>query len=63
MLRRAILRHANGKDLGTKSVPEDCYAVKYGGSTFVMAGVETVEGEPPRAVYQMTNTYHFNDLD
>jgi len=62
MMIQATLTKPCGKILGTKSVPEDCLAVSYGGATFVRVGASNGV-TPPSALYQMTNTFHFNDLD
>jgi hypothetical protein len=60
MMVTARLTHRNGKMMGTKSVPEDCLALRYGGSTFVRTS--SVDGANS-AIYSMTDTYHFNNLD
>lgn len=60
ILSRLIRR--DGRAMGTKAIPDDCLAVKYGGALFVRVG--GVLTDPlPSAIYQMTDTYHFNDLD
>lgn len=62
MMLLARLVKADGRHMGTKSVPEDCLALRYGGATFVRIG--SVMTDPvPSAVYKMTDTFHFNNLD
>lgn len=59
MLIIATLQKPDGKIMGTKSVPENCLALRYGGATFVrVAKINSTD-----AIYQQTDTYHFNILD
>lgn len=62
MLILARLTKTDGTMLGTKSVPEDCLALKYGGSTFARIG-NVINIPTPQAIYQRTDTYHFQNLD
>lgn len=60
MLIKATLIHENGHVFGVKSVPENCLAVKWGGSVFVLIA----HNKRLRvATYQRTDTFHFNELD
>lgn len=59
MLIIATLQKDDGAIIGTKSVPEDCLALRYGGSTFV----RVTKINSTDAIYQRTDTYHFHNLD
>ena len=59
---RAILKHEKtGRIFGTKNVPEDCLAIKWGGSIFVARDPE--RKDPGTMTFIRTDTYVFNDLD
>lgn len=61
MLVKAILKNSNGKELGIKSIPEDCLAIRYGGSIFVARDPE--HKMPGVMTYLQTDVFEFNRLD